>query len=115
MDLKESVELFLRQFHQKMKVFRIIFRDDRGKNIRALVELEITPAFRESVVGSLTVTDYSEGPFVDTLYGLGEIWVFGKVVKGREVYIKICLGRENSQTICISFHLAEYRMKYPFK
>lgn len=112
---KERVELFLRQFHQKMKVFRIIFRDDRGKNIRTLAELEITPAFRESVVGSLTVADYSEGPFVDALYGLGEIWVFGKVIKNREVYIKICLGRENSQTICISFHLAEYRMKYSFK
>lgn len=31
---KERVELFLRQFHQKMKVFRIIFRDDRGKRMK---------------------------------------------------------------------------------
>ena len=41
--------------------------------------------------------------------------VFGKDVKGREVFIKITLGYENGQTICISFHLAEYPLKYPFK
>ena len=43
------------------------------------------------------------------------MWVVGKDVKGHEIYIKISLGRDNWQTICISFHIAEYRMKYPFK
>ncbi len=43
------------------------------------------------------------------------MWVFGKDIKGREVYIKISLGLENCQTICISFHLAEHNMQYPFK
>ena len=45
----------------------------------------------------------------------GEMWVFGKDVKEREVYIKITLGYENGQTICISFHIAEHPLKYPFK
>jgi len=31
------------------------------------------------------------------------------------VYIKISMGKENSQTICISFHPSEYPMNYPFK
>ena len=44
-----------------------------------------------------------------------KVQVFGKDVKGREVYIKITLGYQNGQTICISFHIAEHPMNYPFK
>ena len=43
------------------------------------------------------------------------MWVFGKDVKGREVHIKIMISNLNGQTICISFHLAEYPLNYPFK
>ena len=40
---KEEVQSFLEQFHAKLKVFGIIYRDDRGKNQKALEELEIVP------------------------------------------------------------------------
>lgn len=43
------------------------------------------------------------------------MWVFGKDIKGQEVYIKISLGQENTNTICVSFHIAEYKMNYKFK
>ena len=52
---------------------------------------------------------------VDTLNNLGEMWVFGKDIRGREVYIKIMISGLSGQTICISFHIAESPMKYPFK
>ena len=112
---KEDVESFLKHFHQKLKVFSIIFRDDRGKNTQTLAALEITPKYRESIIKDIKVEDYFQGPIVDTLNQMGDMWVFGKDVKEREVYIKISLGRQNSQTLCISFHIAEYKMKYPFK
>lgn len=112
---KEEVERFLHLFHEKLKVFQIVFRDDRGKNLEALAALEITPKYRESIIRDLKSEDYSNGPIVDTLNKNGDMWVFGKDVKGNEVYIKISLGNSNSQTICISFHVAEYKMKYPFK
>ena len=32
---REDVQSFLEQFHAKMKVFGIIYRDDRGKNRKA--------------------------------------------------------------------------------
>ena len=112
---KENVEAFLNQFHQKLKVFSIIFRDDRGKNAQTLADLEITPKYRETVIKEIKAEDYSQGPIVDTLNSMGEMWVFGKDVKGQEVYIKISLGHSNSQTICISFHIAEYKIKYPLK
>ena len=112
---KEEVQRFLDQFHSKMKVFDILYRDDRGKNLKALEELEIKPSYRTVVIESLNIEDYVDGPVVDKLNKLGEMWVFGKDVKGREVYIKIMISDRCGQTICISFHLAESPLKYPFK
>ena len=64
---------------------------------------------------NLQAQDYVEGPVIDELNKKSEMWVFGKDVKGREVYIKITLGYQNGQTICISFHIAEHPLQYPFK
>lgn len=110
-----EIEKFLHDFKQKVEVYDIIFRDDRGKNLETLVALDIVPNQRKEIIKSITVTDYSEGPIIDLLNKLGDLWVFGKEVNGQEVYIKICYGLPNRQTICISFHLAEHPMKYPYK
>lgn len=112
---KEEVQAFLNQFHAKMKIYGILYRDDRGKNQKTLEELEIVPSFRKVVIENLEVEDYVQGPVIDKLNRLGEMWVFGKDVKGREVYIKIMLGGVNCQTICISFHIAEHPLQYAFK
>ena len=111
----EEVQSFLNKFHAKIQVFDVIFRDDRGKNLETLAALEITPNYRKDVIKTLKALDYSEGPIIDTLNNYGEMWVFGKEVKGREVYIKISIGQPNLSTICISFHLAEHPIIYPFK
>ena len=111
----EAVKAFLDQFNIKTEVFGIRFRNDRGKNRDALLMLDITPLQRELIVKNLKVQDYVEGPVIDLLNKEGEMWIFGKDVKGREVYIKITLGYENGQTICISFHIAEHPLIYPFK
>ena len=110
-----EVQRFLRTFHAKLKVFDILFRDERGKDQQALFDLDITPVYRVEIIKTLAVTDYSAGPIVSELGKNTELWVFGKDVKKREVYIKIMLGAEGFQTICISFHLAEHRLSYPFK
>jgi hypothetical protein len=112
---KEEVESFLNELHTKMKIFGILFRDDRGKNQATLQELEIVPSYRTVVIENLRVEDYVQGPVVDELNRHGEMWVFGKDVKGREVYIKVMITGVTSQTICISFHIAEHPLIYPFK
>ena len=50
---KEEVQGFLNQFHSKMKVFGIIYRDDRGKNQKTLEELEIVPLYRKMIIENL--------------------------------------------------------------
>ncbi len=111
----KDVETFLNELHTKMKIFGILFRDDRGKNQATLQELEIVPSYRTVVIENLRVEDYVQGPVVDELNRLGEMWVFGKDVKGREIYIKVMISGVTSQTICISFHIAEHPLIYPFK
>ena len=115
MDLIELVSGFLRDFNAKMRVFGILFRDERGKNKQALIDLEITPAKRKEILGELQPEDYVEGPIEDTLYHLSDLWVFGKVYDGKEIYIKISLGRESQSPICISFHRAEHPLQYALK
>ncbi len=46
MATKEEVQRFLNQMREKIKVFGIIYRDDRGKNAQTLIDLEITPKKR---------------------------------------------------------------------
>ena len=111
----EEVKAFLDQFNIKAQVFGIYFRNDRGKNMEALKQLAISAFQRELIVKSLQAQDYVEGPVIDVLNKEKEMWVFGKDVKDREVYIKITLGYDNGQTICISFHIADYPLVYPFK
>ena len=110
-----DVTAFLADFKTKLEIWGIFFRDERGKNLQALLDLDITPVHRKSILQELKKEDYCEGPLEDKLYGKASLWVFGKMVKGKEIYIKITLGKHGSNVICISFHTAQHPMNYPLK
>jgi hypothetical protein len=110
-----EIKAFLQDFHIKMDIWGIIVRDDRGKNTQTILDLEITKAHRNKVLKELEVEDYSDGPKEEKLYGGADMWVFGKTVKEKEIYIKITMGVHGSKVICISFHIAERKMSYPYK
>lgn len=115
MATEKEVEQFLKELFQKLRVFELLFRDDRGKNAQALLKLEIPPLKRKEIIENLKLEDYSEGPLEEKLHGILPMWVFGKSIKNTELYIKISMGVPNSNVICISFHPSEHPMKYPFK
>jgi hypothetical protein len=64
-----QVQSFLQDFKVKLGIWGVVFRDDRGKNAQALLELDITPAYRVEILKELTAKDYYEGPKKETLYG----------------------------------------------
>ena len=109
------VSKLLEDLKVKMKLWGIIFMDERAKNAKALSLLEISPSDRKKIIEGLLPEDYAEGPVPDKQFLGDDLWVFGKVVKQQEIYIKISLGQPNKATICVSFHVAEFPMKYPFK
>jgi hypothetical protein len=115
MATETDVQLFLTEFHQKLNIWQILFRDDRQKNISTLLRLEISRAKRREIIETLKPIDYSEGPLPDTLNNGSPLWVFGKTVKKTLIYIKITIGTPNNPVICISFHEAEHSMNFPFK
>ncbi len=82
-----EVLIFLKDFKEKMNIWDVLFRDDRTKNFMTLLELELRPIERKAVLQALSCKDYSEGPLADTLHGAASMWVFGTMVKRREIYI----------------------------
>jgi hypothetical protein len=115
MSLESTLASYLKDFKEKMKFWDVLFRDERGKNTQALIDLELRPSERKAILEALETKDYSEGPLEEKLYGGAAMWVFGKMVKKKEVYIKITMGAMGSNVICISFHLAQHKMNYPLK
>lgn len=115
MTSKNDVEAFLEELRMKLKIWGLLFRSDRGKNAQTLLDLELTIVQVKEIVRGLEVEDFVEGPIPDTLNLGAPLWVFGKYIKSLEIYIKITLGRPNAEAICISFHRAEYPMKFPFR
>lgn len=109
---KEEVEAFLKTFFPKLKVFGIVFLS-REKNLDALKMLGISPNVRDEIIAELKSEDYVET--IKDLTSYGDMYVFGKDYEGHELYIKISLGRTNNKTICISFHIAEHSLNYPYK
>ena len=110
-----DVELFLNDFKLKMGFMDIVFLNDRGKNAKTLAILEIPVTKQKQIVKELDVKDYSEGPIEDTNFVGSPLWIFGKIVKGHELYIKISMGMPNRSTLCISFHISEFPINYPLK
>lgn len=112
---RADVEQFLKEFKEKKRFWGVLFLDQRGKNFETLASLEIRPIEREQVLDDLVVENYSQGPLPEEIFNGADMWVFGKMVKGKEIYIKITMGSESAKTLCISFHTAEHKMNYPFK
>ena len=64
---------------------------------------------------NLTVDDYCEGPEPDKDRP-GEVWLFGKRISGKEVYIKLKIAQVGKEPIakCLSFHPAKHPLCFPF-
>lgn len=109
-----EVETYLKKLKVKINIFGILFIYSR-KNQQKLNDIEISPSKRKQIIDSLVAKDYSEGPLEEKMRNLLPMWVFGKKVEKEEVYIKVSMGNENTEAVCISFHVAEHPMIYPLK
>ncbi len=109
---KEEVSHFLKQLKSVKAAGQLSFIS-RPVNTQTLLDLEITPKQRETYIDKLEVQDYSEGPLDNDQYGTNPMWVFGKTIKDKEIYIKITITELS--VICISFHTSQYSMNYPLK
>jgi hypothetical protein len=80
-----GVQDFLQAFKVNLNIWGVIFRNDRGKNMQALLDLDISANDRVEVLRTLVMEGYSTGSLEERLNGGAEMWVFGKDVKNKEV------------------------------
>jgi hypothetical protein len=108
MERQAVVQQFLKDFIFKLDFWGVLIRLDRTnpKNTHTLLALELKHADIKKILRELKPEGYSQGPLPDKLYHNSDMWVFGKIIKKQEVYIKIQLGSPDSQVICISFHFS---------
>lgn len=86
----------------------------RKKNLDCLAELAYTYNDVEYEVLSLTYKNYIEGPDADHS-GSGEMWMFGKYIAGKLIYIKLKIDyAEGNKAKCISFHSTN-NAKFPYQ
>jgi hypothetical protein len=112
-----DVRAFLEQFRICIDFGAIVRFRRTPKNIQGLVTLNMTEAQAIARVSCLTHADYCKGPEADRDEDGKEIWVFGCVEDGAEVYIKLRLDPNSpfSTPVVRSFHPAEHPLSYPLK
>jgi len=116
MPLSTEVRDFLLQFKQAVTQGSGVDIAPRRGTLRTMSQLGLTKSNLEDLLLSLSVADYCKGPEQDR-DRTGHIWVFGKQVEQQEVYIKLKVFDVNGARLakCISFHIAEFKMKYPYR
>lgn len=87
----------------------------RKKNLDFISGLGFNYSDIRDTILSLSVKDYCEGPVTD-ITERGELWIFGKVIEGKEAYIKLKIAGISILKIVrvVSFHEAEEPLCYPY-
>lgn len=114
--MRDEVRQFLLDFKQAVTSSGIYIAPRRGVTRETLRQPGLTKRNLEEILLGLSVVDYCKGPEQDRDQP-GDVWVFGKQIKGQELYIKLKVAEVNGAYIakCISFHPAGFPMKYPLK
>lgn len=88
----------------------------RKENMDCLTELGFNYQDVAEVILGLSVADYSGGPCRDRDMP-GELWMFGKAIADKEIYIKLKLATFGTlkRVRIVSFHFAEEPLCYPYK
>lgn len=118
MSTLNKVNTFLREF--KILVASQpqddVYDAGREKNRQALLNLGINKLERRNTILEISATDFHEGPLRDRDRP-GEVWIFGCLVSGKEVYVKLKISGsgDDRKPLCLSFHAAEHPLTYPLK
>jgi len=117
MATKREVEEFLGQFRLCIEYGSKARFRQTPKNIQGLAALNMTQTQATECVCRLRSENYCNGPEVDRDEDGKEVWVFGWIERGVEIYIKIRLdpNKPFSTPVIRSFHPAEHSLSYPLK
>ncbi len=114
---KDATEREIEEFLWEFSQIRVWFVVEREKNIETRDLLGLSPMQIKDEIMSLGVSNYFSGPEPDDSGSEGEVWVFGKDIEERPIYIKLKVfttSRGAKGGKCISFHVAAEEMIFPY-
>lgn len=116
---KDDVRNFLIEFKARASQKGGLFIVPRDVNIVCMAQLGLTDRTLRMELLSLSVEDYYKGPEPDEDPSKSgkEVWMFGKIINGCEVYIKLKnfdVG-PHKRAKCLSIHQADFPIVYPFR
>ena len=109
---KSEVLDFLKEFKAQAATGGMVFVP-RRRNREDLDRLGLSVRDAKAMILGLTERDYCRGPETDEDGSAGEIWFFGESFNGSAIYIKLKL--DDTAAKCISFHCADYPMRFPYR
>jgi hypothetical protein len=114
--MSTPVRDFLLEFKKAVTSASGVYLVPREDSLATLQHLGLTKKNLEEILLSLSVADYCRGPEADRDRE-GQLWIFGKRLRGHEIYIKLKVAMVAGKKIakCISFHVAKYPLSYPCK
>ncbi len=88
---------------------------DNRKNRQTLMDLDYGHEDVVAQLKDLQLSDYSESLLDRDDPNPPILYVFGKTIEEKEIYIKIKIREQESRrVICVSFHHAEHSMPHPY-
>ena len=89
--------------------------DKRYSTTYTLLDLEYDSFDVIECLKQLSITNYSETLFDKDDDNPPLLYVFGMIINGHLVYIKLKMkGEANKKILCVSFHYAKWEMNFPF-
>lgn len=81
-----------------------------------LNDMEIDREDVVEILKTLELKEYSETKLDRQETNPPFLFVFGKIINGKLIYIKTKIQKSNTEkVICVSFHYAERNMNFPYK
>ncbi len=112
---EKLAEAYIQHIRANITTVGLRFKN-RDKNLETLKRFNITTVVVSETVMGLGVANYSHCREAEQ--GSSEsAWVFGVEQFGEEVYVKLKTKRLSTGeefTICVSYHVAEYPLAYPY-
>ncbi len=114
-----QIDLLLKKFFEDWQPRCFVV--PREENKVALLDLGLTPNQRKEIILGLKSSDYYSGPEQERdpgSHGKGDIWTFGVISNGVNIYIKLKTRKLNNTQVmakCLSFHRATWPIRLPYK
>lgn len=88
---------------------------EKYSTIYTLLDLDYDAEDIAERLKELTIEEYSETLIDKDDFNPPLLFVFGKDINSRQIYIKVKIkGEEKKRILCVSFHYAERKMYFPY-